>query len=160
MTLSYCIKAANSVRLCLAVIIGLPASTPSESKNSASYALGNFTNGEIGSFIMTFMTLIDFFAVSGWSDGFAFILSFLAPLWTICEVVWYTRSLRKLTFVIAGSFDSSVHISEEASNAAIAVPWAIVYAIGIAGILGWGKLLELRRFFDAVLIDFKQSTLS
>ena len=37
-----------------------------------------------------------------------------------------------------GSFDSSVHISEEASNAATAVPWAIVYAIGIAGILGWG----------------------
>ena len=38
-----------------------------------------------------------------------------------------------------GSFDSSVHISEEASNAAVAVPWAIVYAIGIAGVLGWGQ---------------------
>ena len=38
----------------------------------------------------------------------------------------------------SGSFDSSVHISEEASNAATAVPWAIVYAIGIAGVLGWG----------------------
>lgn len=37
-----------------------------------------------------------------------------------------------------GSFDSSVHISEEASNAAVAVPWAIVSAIGIAGALGWG----------------------
>lgn len=37
-----------------------------------------------------------------------------------------------------GSFDSSVHISEEASNAAVAVPWAIVNAIGIAGVLGSG----------------------
>ncbi|KAG2132334.1 hypothetical protein DEU56DRAFT_952544 [Suillus clintonianus] len=39
------------------------------------------------------------------------------------------------------SFDSSVHISEESSNAATAVPWAIVSAIGIAGILGWGMSL-------------------
>jgi amino acid transporter len=38
-----------------------------------------------------------------------------------------------------GSFDSSVHISEEASNAATAVPWAIVGAISIAGLLGWGE---------------------
>ncbi|PCH43032.1 APC amino acid permease [Wolfiporia cocos MD-104 SS10] len=90
-----------NVLLCLAVIIALPACTPSEYKNSASYALGNFTN------------------LSGWTNGYAFILSFLAPLWTIC------------------SFDSSVHISEEASNAATAVPWAIVGAIGIAGVLGW-----------------------
>ena len=32
-------------RLCLAVIVALPAATPSELKNSASFALGNFTNG-------------------------------------------------------------------------------------------------------------------
>jgi len=37
-----------------------------------------------------------------------------------------------------GSFDSSIHISEEASNAAVAVPWAIVSAIAIGGVLGWG----------------------
>ncbi|KZT66736.1 amino acid transporter [Daedalea quercina L-15889] len=90
-----------NVLLCLAVIIALPAATPKEYRNTASYAFGNFTN------------------LNGWTDGYAFILSFLAPLWTIC------------------SFDSSVHISEEASNAATAVPWAIVYAIGIAGVLGW-----------------------
>jgi len=90
-----------NVLLCLAVIIALPAATPSEYRNSASYAFGNFDN------------------LNGWTNGYAFILSFLAPLWTIC------------------SFDSSVHISEEASNAAVAVPWAIVYAIGIAGVLGW-----------------------
>ncbi|RPD60766.1 APC amino acid permease [Lentinus tigrinus ALCF2SS1-7] len=96
-----------NVMLCLAVIIALPAATPKEFRNSASFALGNFTN------------------VSGWPDGFAFILSFLSPLWTIC------------------SFDSSVHISEEASNAATAVPWAIVYAIGIAGVLGWAINMAL-----------------
>jgi hypothetical protein len=30
--------------LCLAVIIALPAATPKEFKNTASYALGDFTN--------------------------------------------------------------------------------------------------------------------
>lgn len=96
-----------NVLLCLAVIVALPAVTPDEYKNTASFALGNFTN------------------MNGWPDGYAFILSFLAPLWTIC------------------SFDSSVHISEEASNAATAVPWAIVNAIGIAGILGWAINVSL-----------------
>ncbi|EIW76668.1 amino acid transporter [Coniophora puteana RWD-64-598 SS2] len=96
-----------NVLLCLAVIIALPAVTPAEYKNTASFALGNFTN------------------MNGWPDGYAFILSFLAPLWTIC------------------SFDSSVHISEEASNAATAVPWAIVNAIGIAGVLGWAINMSL-----------------
>ncbi|VDB94224.1 unnamed protein product [Peniophora sp. CBMAI 1063] len=96
-----------NVLLCLAVIVALPAATPSELKNPASYALGNFTNAY------------------DWPDGFAFMLSFLAPLWTIC------------------SFDSSVHISEEAANAATAVPWAIVMAIAIAGILGWAINVSL-----------------
>jgi len=90
-----------NVLLCLAVIIALPAATPASLRNSASFALGNFTN------------------LNGWPSGYAFILSFLAPAWTIC------------------SFDSSVHISEEASNAATAVPWAIVGAISIAGVIGW-----------------------
>ncbi|KAF7421017.1 GABA-specific high-affinity permease [Pleurotus ostreatus] len=89
-----------NVILCFAIIIALPIATPSEFKNTASYALGDFTN------------------MNGWPNGYAFILSFLAPLWTI------------------GSFDSAVHISEEASNAATAVPWAIINAVGIAGVLG------------------------
>ncbi|KAJ7079557.1 amino acid/polyamine transporter I [Mycena belliarum] len=96
-----------NVLLCVVVIIALPAATPAEFKNTASFALGDFKN------------------FNGWPDGYAFILSFLAPLWTIC------------------SFDSAVHISEEASNAATAVPWAIVMAIGIAGILGWAINVSL-----------------
>ncbi|CDO77529.1 hypothetical protein BN946_scf184912.g28, partial [Trametes cinnabarina] len=87
--------------LCLAIIIALPAATPPEFKNTASYAFGGFVN------------------LSGWPNGFAFVLSFLAPLWTI------------------GGFDGPLHISEEASNARTAVPWAIVSAVGIAGVLGW-----------------------
>ncbi|KAI0077673.1 APC amino acid permease [Panus rudis PR-1116 ss-1] len=110
-----------NVLLCLAVIVALPAATPSEFKNSAGYALGNFTN------------------LDGWPNGFAFILSFLAPLWTIC------------------SFDSSVHISEEASNAAVAVPWAIVYAIGIAGILGWAINVALAFCMGTGLQDIMDS---
>ncbi|KAG1718840.1 amino acid permease-domain-containing protein [Suillus lakei] len=76
-------------------------------QRNASYAPGNFTN------------------LNGWPDGCTFILSFLAPSWTI------------------GAFDSSVHISEESSNAATAVPWALVSAIGIAGILGWAINVSL-----------------
>ncbi|TFY63534.1 hypothetical protein EVJ58_g3194 [Rhodofomes roseus] len=64
-----------NVLLCLAIIIALPAATPSEFKNSASYAFTGFVN------------------YSGWPDGFAFVLSFLAPLWTI------------------SGFDSSLHIT-------------------------------------------------
>jgi len=94
-------------RLCLAVIIALPAATPREFKNTAKFALWDFTN------------------FNGYPNGYAFISSFLAPLWTIC------------------SFDASVHISEEASNAATAVPWAIVLAIAIGGVLGWAINMSL-----------------
>ncbi|KAI0321889.1 APC amino acid permease [Amylostereum chailletii] len=89
-----------NILLSVAIIVALPAATPTELRNSASFALGKFTNQY------------------DWPDGYAFILSFLAPLWVI------------------GAFDSSVHISEEASNAATAVPWAIVWAILISGVLG------------------------
>jgi len=56
----------------------------------------------------------------------------------------WTLSFRA-DWIKPGSFDSSVHISEEASNAAVAVPWAIVSAIGIAGVLGWGIQFTLYR---------------
>lgn len=60
-----------------------------------------------------------------------------------------------------GSFDSSVHISEEASNAATAVPWAIVNAIGIAGVLGWGECVlsqSWTRHMLTVVNTFQPST--
>jgi amino acid permease (GABA permease) len=96
-----------NVCLCFIVIIALPIATPSEFRNSASYALGDFTN------------------LNGWPSGFAFILSLLAPLWTI------------------GGYDSSVHISEEASNATTAIPWAIIGSIAVSAALGWGINVSL-----------------
>ncbi|KAJ6527163.1 APC amino acid permease [Mycena capillaripes] len=56
--------------------------------------------------------------VNGWPNGFAFCLSFLTPLW-----------------VIAG-FDVTAHISEEASNAEFAVPWANMMSTSLAVITG------------------------
>ncbi|KAF7351725.1 APC amino acid permease [Mycena sanguinolenta] len=56
--------------------------------------------------------------INGWPNGFAFCLSFLTPLWVIA------------------SFDVTAHISEEASNANFAVPWANMMATSIAVITG------------------------
>ncbi|KAF8198881.1 APC amino acid permease [Mycena galopus ATCC 62051] len=56
--------------------------------------------------------------VNGWPNGFAFCLSFLTPLWVIA------------------AFDVTAHISEEASNANFAVPWANMMATSIAVITG------------------------
>ncbi|THU98801.1 hypothetical protein K435DRAFT_720431 [Dendrothele bispora CBS 962.96] len=91
-----------NVLLCAAVIISLPAATPKELRNDAKFALGGFVN------------------LSGWSDGFAFVISFLMPLWTM------------------GCFDAPVHISEEATNASTAVPYAIIFTTCSGLILGWG----------------------
>ncbi|KAJ7849614.1 APC amino acid permease [Mycena leptocephala] len=87
--------------LVLVIIIGMPIATPKEFRNSARSAFGDLEN------------------FSDWPIGYGFILSFMAPLWTI------------------GGFDACVHISEEASNATVAVPWAIVGAVTLSGVLGW-----------------------
>jgi hypothetical protein len=83
-------------RLCVAVIIALPAATPAEYKNSASYALGDFTNRESQKNHTEHM--LEFaFPVNGWPNGYAFILSFLAPLWTICMILATRSHLFMLT---------------------------------------------------------------
>jgi amino acid transporter len=41
------------------------------------------------------------------------------------------------------AYDSAVHISEECSNAAVAVPKAIVGAIALAGVLGTAIMIAL-----------------
>ncbi|KAJ7760304.1 amino acid/polyamine transporter I [Mycena maculata] len=98
---------ALNVILALVILVGMPAATPAELKNTPRYAFGHFEN------------------LTPWPNGYAFILSFLAPLWAI------------------GGFDAGVHISEEAQNANVAVPWAIVYAIGAATTLGLGVQIAL-----------------
>ena len=52
--------------LILATVIGLPIARRKD-LNTAEYTLTDFTN------------------LTGWNPGFAFILSMLAPVWTICE---------------------------------------------------------------------------
>ncbi|PBK78520.1 APC amino acid permease [Armillaria solidipes] len=96
-----------NVLLCFAIIVGLPAATPKEFRNDAKFAFEDFTN------------------VSGWPNGFAFILSFLTPLWSV------------------GCFDAPVHMSEEATNASVAVPMAIIFSILTATILGWAMNISL-----------------
>ncbi|KAH8667934.1 gaba permease [Tricladium varicosporioides] len=54
-----------------------------------------------------------------WPTGWAFMLSWLSPIWTI------------------GAFDSCVHMSEEAANAAKAVPYGILMSIGSCWVLGF-----------------------
>lgn len=54
-----------------------------------------------------------------WPKGWSFMLSWLSAIWTI------------------GSFDSCVHMAEEASNAAVAVPFGIIGSISMCGFLGF-----------------------
>ncbi|KAF8212888.1 amino acid/polyamine transporter I [Mycena galopus ATCC 62051] len=90
-----------NLALFLVVIIALPVATPKELHNSAAFAFGHFQN------------------TSGWGNGFAFILSFLAPAWTV------------------GGYDTVVHISEEARNASRAVPFAMISETVLISVLGW-----------------------
>ncbi|KAJ7197405.1 amino acid/polyamine transporter I [Mycena pura] len=92
-----------NLALFLVVIIALPIATPKELHNSAAFAFGRFQN------------------TSGWSNGFAFILSFLAPAWTV------------------GGYDTIVHISEEARDASRNVPFAMISATVVLSVLGWSE---------------------
>lgn len=58
----------------------------------------------------------------GYAYGWGFILAWQAAAWTI------------------GAFDSCIHLAEEASNAATAVPLGITLSIAMCGILGFAVL--------------------
>jgi len=73
----------HMVSLCLAVIVALPVATPKEYKNTASYALGN-RSFSLTSVNVVQMNCLISCIVDGWPNGFAFIMSFMTPLWTIC----------------------------------------------------------------------------
>ncbi|KAJ3763513.1 amino acid transporter [Lentinula raphanica] len=61
---------------------------------------------------------------TGWSNnGWAFILSFTAPMWTLT------------------GYDSAAHISEEVAGAARAAPIAILVGVGATASLGWILLI-------------------
>jgi len=114
-----------SISLCLAVIIGLPAATPKEYMNSASYALGNFTN--CGSNSRGDSSLPDCRVTC--SERLARWICLLSELpRSIVDHLYVPIDLYMLFVLMSclANFDFCVHISEESSNAAIAVPWAIV----------------------------------
>ncbi|KAF3927387.1 hypothetical protein ABW21_db0205097 [Orbilia brochopaga] len=54
-----------------------------------------------------------------WPSTWVFFMSWLSPIWTI------------------GGFDSCVHISEEAKNATVAVPYGILGSVGLCWVLGF-----------------------
>jgi len=67
-----------------------------------------------------------------WPYGWTFFLAWMSAIWTI------------------GAFDSCVHMSEEASNAATAVPFGIVLSIAMCGVLGFAILAVLAACIDDI----------
>ncbi|ANB14602.1 Uga4p [Sugiyamaella lignohabitans] len=63
--------------------------------------------------------------LNDWPYGWTWMLSWMSAIWTI------------------GAFDSCVHLSEEATNAATAVPFGIVLSISMCGVLGFAILAVL-----------------
>jgi amino acid transporter len=70
-----------------------------------------------------------------WPTGWAFMTAWLSPIWTI------------------GAFDSCVHMSEEATHAARAVPLGIVYSIGLCGILGFLSTVVIATVMDQNILN-------
>ena len=86
--------------LIVATIIALPIGK-AKGRNNGSYIFTHTEN------------------LTTWPTGWAFMLSWLSPIWTI------------------GGFDSCVHMSEEAANATKAVPYGILMSIGSCWLFGF-----------------------
>ncbi|KAL5342974.1 amino acid permease-domain-containing protein [Aspergillus crustosus] len=101
---SICI--VTNIGLVIATVIALPIgkAVNGGTINSGSYVFGKLEN------------------LTTWPSGWAFMLAWLSPIWTI------------------GAFDSCVHMSEEATNAAHAVPLGILWSCGLCGVLGFLSL--------------------
>jgi amino acid transporter len=96
----------TNIGLVIATVLALPIgkAVNGGSINSGTYVFGKLEN------------------LTTWPTGWAFMLAWLSPIWTI------------------GAFDSCVHMSEEATNAARAVPLGILWSSGLCGILGFLSL--------------------
>ncbi|KAJ5360159.1 hypothetical protein N7517_009350 [Penicillium concentricum] len=95
---------------CIFLNIALVLATPPV--NPGSYVFGEIQNS------------------TAWPTGWAFIMAWLSPIWTI------------------GAFDSCVHMSEEATHAARAVPLGIISSVGLCGILGFVSLAVIAASMD------------
>lgn len=75
--------------------------------------------------------------------------TFYGFILTCCSALdyWVSSSMHLITGSstdsVLSAYDSAVHISEECSNAAVAVPKAIVGAIALAGVLGTAIMIAL-----------------
>ncbi|KAJ7902205.1 amino acid permease-domain-containing protein [Mycena leptocephala] len=101
---------ALNIILVLVILVGMPAATPSELKNTP---------------------------MTPWPNAYAFILSFLVPL--------------------VSGFDAGVHISEEALNANVAVPWAIVNGMSVNCTLGFAFQIALAFCMGTDIVDILSS---
>ncbi|KAL1981333.1 hypothetical protein VTN96DRAFT_2774 [Rasamsonia emersonii] len=103
-----------NVGLVIATVIALPIGNNVNHVpiNSGSYVFGDVEN------------------LTSWPTGWAFMLAWLSPIWTI------------------GAFDSCVHMSEEATHASRAVPLGIVWSSGMCGVLGWVSLTVIAAVMD------------
>ncbi|KAJ5775714.1 uncharacterized protein N7511_000725 [Penicillium nucicola] len=95
-----------NIALVVATFIALPIG---KSQNSPPVNSGSYVFGDIENY-------------TTWPTGWAFMLAWLSPIWTI------------------GAFDSCVHMSEEATHASRAVPLGIISSSGLCGILGFVSL--------------------
>lgn len=73
----------SNVRLCLVLIIGLPLATPGRLRNDAAYVFGDFENCKPTSSTLNVLFSWQTQTGTSWPNGYAFILSFMAPLWAI-----------------------------------------------------------------------------
>ncbi|KAF7361655.1 GABA permease [Mycena venus] len=108
-----------NIALFLVVIIALPVATPKELHNSASFAFGHFEN------------------TSGWTNGYAFIMSFLAPAWTVGAslLVFFSCSV-----LISFSQRDLIRVyisARKRETLPRAVPFAMLCATILSSILGW-----------------------
>ncbi|CDM35800.1 GABA-specific permease [Penicillium roqueforti FM164] len=103
-----------NIALVVATVIALPIG---KAKNSPPVNPGTYVFGEVQNF-------------TTWPAGWAFMLAWLSPIWTI------------------GAFDSCVHMSEEATHAARAVPLGIISSAGLCGILGFVSLAVIAASMD------------
>ena len=100
--------------LIFATIIALPVGR-AMNRNSGSYIFADTEN------------------LTTWPTGWAFMLAWLSPIWTI------------------GGFDSCVHMSEEAANATRAVPYGILMAIGSCWLFGFILVIVIAGCMDTNL---------
>ncbi|MCJ1289067.1 GABA-specific high-affinity permease [Xylographa carneopallida] len=106
--------------LIVATIIALPVGR-AMNRNSGSYIFADTEN------------------LTTWPTGWAFMLAWLSPIWTI------------------GGFDSCVHMSEEAANATRAVPYGILMAIGSCWLFGFILVIVIAGCMDTNLSNILAS---